>query len=287
MEAQKGTDSLPEDTLILIMSKLPVKSLLRFNLFRLLDSSPPGDGDLVILWNPATKDLRYLPEPAMSLRRKDSNIMSFEFDYRNKDYKLVIFELNNYKDCKGTMFRFQVFSKSCNSWRVETEVNDILGYEIVKRHMLLVNSSVIVNEILYLVGYESSKDGYTILSFNLHDKKFDGKISMPPSKNRFFLTNSWNDDSLCLLQRDDDHDYHFWVNADHRSHSWTEIFKVKNESVTGSISDYRLHFTGVWKNEFIFAKQYRVLPYSGEQISVDLNHRENKIKTTGPQLLLF
>ncbi|PON48918.1 F-box domain containing protein [Trema orientale] len=373
MEVQKGSHSLSEDIMIKIMSKLPVKSLLRFKCVskqwfslittdsyfittqlhhsstsklcilygdeykhqeketiyvdrmllirdqstvedlhldhhppvdqrfeivgscnglvcvRLLDS-PPGYTNIV-LWNPATKDSRYLPEPMSLQGKKDSkNIMSFGFDHHSKDYKLVIFELNNYKDWVGTMFRFQVFRKSSNSWS-QTLVNDLSSgykYKLVAGD---ITDSVILNGILYLFGHESSDNdtSYTIFSFSLTNEKFDEKINLPPSKcskDKFSLTNSWKD-SLCLMESDAQY-YHLWVRGDKcpttQRYSWTKLFNVQH-IISGA---YLLYFTGVWKNGFLFGKYENIPdPNSGELILIDLNHYETKLKKIGGYVILF
>ncbi|PON72402.1 F-box domain containing protein [Trema orientale] len=354
VEAQAAThhQSLPEDIIVRIMSKLPVKSLLRFKsvskrwrtlittdshlvtthlrhssasrlcivsgnervstfpcrkyverMLLLRDESTAEDLEIVlyhhwfrfeivgscnglvcvallaiartwivdtVLWNPATKEWRYLPEPISSeSQRRDSNLLSFGYDHDNSDYKLVRVELKARK-----MVRVHVFSRSSNSWRQATGT-DLSDKEVAQE------VGVIVNGVLYLMAHDenSSRNGRTILSFNLCDEKFEDEMRPPLFKKRSeFCLSKWKD-SL-TLQEVEFPSFIFWVKGDmsssagaQRSYSWTRLLKF--EFATPAADHY---FVGAWKNGFLFTKYLNGGAYdsldSGELISIEpLSHK--------------
>ena len=78
----------------------------------------------IILWNPATREYRYLPKPLPSeaddrnfSRHSNSMRLGLGFDDENKDYKLVRIMQRYNDEFHETMVSAQIFSLSSNTWR--------------------------------------------------------------------------------------------------------------------------------------------------------------------------
>ncbi|KAL5583254.1 hypothetical protein UlMin_015696 [Ulmus minor] len=231
----------------------------------------------ILLWNPATRVVRKLPEP-MSLikqgRRGHVFHLSFGFDHINKDYKLVRVVENT----SIWELRVQIYTESSDSWK---EVNGISGYRMVPFCF------VILNGVLYLLGKNNRKrDDHEInlkdciLTFNLCREEFQEILELP-RKSECFQFLKWKESFAVVESMLDEFVHNFWImNNDGSKYSWTKLFKINSY-----VRDNPFYLIGTWKNKLIFRTQEpydRVCTGDRELILVDVNNNQTTIRKCSP-----
>ncbi|KAL5557241.1 hypothetical protein UlMin_039477 [Ulmus minor] len=199
----------------------------------------------ILLWNPATRESRYLSEPKpVSTITKQQFVyyMSFGFDHINNDYKLVRITENSTFE-----LQIQVFRQSTNDWR---GVKGILGYRMLCYKMSH-SYSVTVNGVLYLLAEHNTKNELNrcILQFNLCTEKFEEILDLPGKVEKIKLY-QWKE-SFAMVEPTD-LEYNFWI-KNNGLPGWTKLFTISGCIVCDSES----FLSGTWKDKLIFRKYNR------------------------------
>ncbi|KAL5557240.1 hypothetical protein UlMin_039476 [Ulmus minor] len=197
----------------------------------------------ILLWNPATRESRYLPEPVSIITKQQFVYnLSFGFDHINNDYKLVrITENSSFK------LQVQIFRQNTNCWR---EVNGISGYRMTG-YKISRSTSVIVNGVLYLLAEHNTKNELNrcILQFNLCSEKFQEILDLPSKAEKIMLY-KWKE-SFAMVEPTD-LEYNFWI-TNNGLPGWTKLFTISGCIVC----DSRSYLVGTWKDKLIFRKYDR------------------------------
>lgn len=122
------------------------------------------DVRLVSLWNPATKQVRQLPEPTYfrPLARKRQHVFALGFDRKTKDYKIVRVILEHFPYLLFELHRnsvVEVYSKRSNAWRTIHNGKDFPITWIEDYRTAACN-----NEICVWIGSAPSSRGYNARS---------------------------------------------------------------------------------------------------------------------------
>ncbi|CAK7354326.1 unnamed protein product [Dovyalis caffra] len=121
--------------------------------------------DCCVLWNPATRQKRFLPSHLLEIRYRHSTF-GLCFLPQISDYKLLRFVNVPVDD-----FKAEVFSLSTGSWR-EVKAIPMLG-----RHFAIYNKHVIVKGVWYCMASRVKKDPgsqvvHFILTFDMGNDSF-------------------------------------------------------------------------------------------------------------------
>ncbi|CAN6586532.1 unnamed protein product [Malus baccata var. baccata] len=217
--------------------------------------------DSIVVWNPATKQFRYLPEPVLFSHRrcpqriwddKNDPLLGFDFVREINQYKVVrVLPTCNGDDGEVVTFEAQVFLQSTNSWR---EVENKLEFPSFKR--CFTSWAITLNGVLYCLvlqtGYELA-----ILSFNLHDEVFH-VMHLPGELQDFkhlVPLFSWNNSVAILTTTssldDEYYDQVLWVMSSSTTTATTKPAWVRQLiSRSKAFAAGRL-FVGVWKDQHI------------------------------------
>ncbi|KAL5568327.1 hypothetical protein UlMin_024902 [Ulmus minor] len=189
----------------------------------------------ILLWNPATRESRYLPEPMlMFTKQRFPYQLSFGFDHFNNDYKLVRVTQ------KSTLeLGVQIFKQSTNYWR---GVKGISGYRMTR------SEPMIVNGVLYLLAGHDKKNevNLCILRFNLCHEEFQKVLDLP-SKTKNIMFTKWKESFAVAEQKD--LECNFWIMNDGLL-GWTKLFKINGCFAC----DNKSYFLGTWKDQVLFIK---------------------------------
>ncbi|XP_041026835.1 F-box protein At3g07870-like [Juglans microcarpa x Juglans regia] len=211
------TNHIPEDVLTDILSRLPVKSLVRFSQeenhtislisnktldvaakidapreikFGIIVGSCNGlvclsQGSVILLWNPATREHNILPTPCIDPRFPNLSIMkiSIGFGFHLDDYKVVrIVYFRGLQDGNPVhASRVELYSTSTGSWRM---INAVVPCDIEQ-----LRCGVILKGVPYWLGFgpfwpntifgpgEPRRDEF-VLSFDMGKEVF-GLLGVP------------------------------------------------------------------------------------------------------------
>ncbi|PON85011.1 F-box associated domain [Trema orientale] len=171
---------LNEDVVISILSKLPVKSLVRFKYPSIIGSC---NGLLCVvdnkftyhLINPATREFKVLKEQDEPLANPS---YGFGFDPKANDYKLL----------RITIAKTEVLTLKSNSWRsILMMSNDDCSTSVMKGVRLVEFwSKAVLNNTLHWIGESLvQKRKFSIIAFDLIHEKFRD-INIPGDHDRDF-----------------------------------------------------------------------------------------------------
>ncbi|CAL2268061.1 unnamed protein product [Prunus armeniaca] len=248
--------------------------------------APPGRTELVVVWNPATEQFRYLPpinpfeeeekEEGKGIqgrrrvrKRWDSckcnyPLLGFDFLPEISEYKVVrVFPAaygSNDDDeedddsGKVVIFQAQVFLQNTNSWK---DVGDKLEFPSFK--VCLTSVSVTVNGMMYWLVEQTSAE-YYLVSFNLHEEAFY-LIPLPIEWRRLgreFDLEAWNNSSVAILRcthnsENGDLERVLWVlthDQESKKPVWVQQFRITSEVFAAGV-----RIVGVWKDQFILSKR--------------------------------
>lgn len=192
------------------------------------------DGTKTVLWNPTTKEFRYLPKPITLIPRivgpPNYVIMGFGYDDHNKDYKLVRYELG-----EKQQIEIQVFTQSSNSWR--QLIRDLSVYTPVDPS----TAPVALNGALHWYTNARDEQKEVIFSFNLRDEEFF-ELPAPPLKkiSDTFRLAKWRGSLVALHNRD------FWVMMSDTEEPWTKLF-----TISMAYRIYEPWLCGIWKDQLL------------------------------------
>ncbi|KAI9127355.1 hypothetical protein K1719_001914 [Acacia pycnantha] len=172
----------------------------------------------LLLWNPATREVRQLPPNRKVLPLPlDTQLcfrVGFGFSPIDNDYKIVVI----YFDCRLTELRVVAYSLRSESWK-EVE----LGIE----NVALYHGSVTVSGSMFWLGFSSIKGSfyYVIVSFDIANEVFtlitlDGSIPIPIlsvyEDKLAMLSLSAMEDSKSMIE--------LWVMEDGSGASWAKKY---------------------------------------------------------------
>ncbi|KAI5325637.1 hypothetical protein L3X38_034711 [Prunus dulcis] len=210
------------------------------------DAAPaPAHTDILVVWNPATGEFRYLPQPPINIFEEEEGIgigIGIQRD-RHRNYVLgfdFLPEINQYKvvrifpaphpgndpdsdddaDGKVAIFQAQVLLQSTNSWR---DVKDILEFPSFKsfESTCLSCDAITLNGVMYWLVEQTSRE-FNLVSFNLRDEK------MAIGSECF---GCWYQES--------------------RKPAWVQQFRTRSKVFL------ELRCVGAWKDQYIVSKRSR------------------------------
>ncbi|CAA3014204.1 F-box kelch-repeat At3g23880-like [Olea europaea subsp. europaea] len=123
------------------------------------------------LWNPATREIKYIPEspfpPPEKYHGDEDAEFGFGFDWKTRDYKVVKLLRDHYDDRehRNNVYQVEIYSLSTNSWR-KIDVN-------VPAHSLVRNYAM-----AYMNGTYYWWAGTFILCFDMSNEQFE-TIQLP------------------------------------------------------------------------------------------------------------
>ncbi|XP_028774124.1 F-box/kelch-repeat protein At3g06240-like [Neltuma alba] len=219
---------------------------LRLYLYR---SSRSNDDEQrrLILWNPATKEVKVIPASQHQSKIKGAfdAVFGFGFDPITKDYKIVGFP-NRPQEQSAAV---EVYNLSTNSWRT---------IDVVAPSFEFYSSSYMNRSYLNGAHHWLANDDYNIdkliVSFE-YSKEVFGIIQLPPGANlsRFSNVLSIVDGSLAIFANYfsyalNEHHVEIWVMNEYGiESSWTKKFKI------GSLMAIE-NILGVWGDNEIFVE---------------------------------
>ncbi|KAK6933652.1 F-box domain [Dillenia turbinata] len=130
----------------------------------------------ITLWNPALRELRFLPKHAIPFSAFVGSACAFGFDCLSDDYK-VIRKLLPKRGGPGTATAsgarmFEVYSLNTDSWKIVNVYEDSLVF--------LENHCVNLNGIIYWAGYKEKREAFilkSVFAFNLGNEEY---FEIPP-----------------------------------------------------------------------------------------------------------
>ncbi|CAI9118189.1 OLC1v1019720C1 [Oldenlandia corymbosa var. corymbosa] len=176
----------------------------------------------VILWNPAIKHLKKLPNSGTNFRRYKIFTYGFGYDELNDDYKVV--EICCYARLginRETIIN--VYSLRSNSWR---RIKDYEG------GMISCSPGVFFNGVLHWVAVhkEGMKRAYSILSLNVSSETHETRLMQPQYDEKdgvFYLTIGVLKGRLCLFCRYYEQKTDVWMmNAYGNKESWSKFASI-------------------------------------------------------------
>ncbi|XP_028788272.1 F-box/kelch-repeat protein At3g06240-like [Neltuma alba] len=201
---------------------------LRLYLYR---SSRSNDDEQrrLILWNPATKEVKVVPASQHQSKIKGAfdAVFGFGFDPITKDYKIVGFP-NRPQEEQEQSAAVEVYNLSMNSWRT---------IDVVAPSFEFFSSSYMNRSYLNGAHHWLANDDYNIdkliVSFE-YSKEVFGIIELPPEANlsRFSNVLSIVDGSLAIFANYfsyalNEHHVEIWVMNEYGiESSWTKKFKI-------------------------------------------------------------
>ncbi|XP_023894882.1 uncharacterized protein LOC112006801 [Quercus suber] len=106
---RQRNNHLPDDIVLNILARLPIKSVLRFRVFHNVS------GNLIYLWNPSIRKLKKLPDTCLS--KLENVIPGFAYPSDSNDYKVVRISCRLRKMGTPTKAEAEVYTLSSDSWQ--------------------------------------------------------------------------------------------------------------------------------------------------------------------------
>lgn len=227
----------------------------------------------IILWNPATREFRYLPK-RMSYAPQDPNHKFIDgdssinsgFDPRNKDYKVVT--ITTFYSAGQRKVVVHVFSLKSNCWR------EVKPYP--RLTACLSSANVELNGVLYWSVFEING----ILSFDLSDEEFR-EVDIPRSlKSGAYLIRElvkWERKSLAVIVvKSCLKELECWLMENDMSFgskpTWTKQWKVSAPFLD------TWFWLGVWKDRILMVRRDRGRDHDdGDLLSYDLSDGEKRL----------
>ncbi|MBA0587365.1 hypothetical protein Gorai_000497 [Gossypium raimondii] len=231
---------LPQEILVEILSRLPVKSLCQFRngsfdenlvaleldyplkdkpngLAELLDSARDGscnglvciapDEDTLFLFNPSTRESKRIPDPPSGFVPNGWSFYGFGYDFVNDDYKVV-------KVGCGTVC---VYSLRTDSWRI------VCSFPYVDN---VSESGVLLNgTIHWMVSFEDGVDCRCVVAaFSLEEEVFSDMPAPDIVNTSFEFVVGVLNGCLCVLHSRNQMHNDFWVMTEYGvGKSWTKL----------------------------------------------------------------
>lgn len=250
-----------EETPLLSLDLPFLPNYASFNIVGSSNGLVCGIVDSIVVWNPATKQFRYLPEPVLFSHRrcpqriwddKNDPLLGFDFVREINQYKVVrIFPTRNGDDGEVVTFQAQVFIQSTNSWR---EVENKLEFPSFKR--CFTSWAITLNGVLYCLVLQTEYE-LAILSFNLHDEVFH-VMHLPGELQDFkhlVPLLSWNNSVAILTTTssldDEYYDQVLWVMSSSTTTATTKSAWVRQLISRSKAFAAGRMFVGVWKDQHI------------------------------------
>ncbi|CAB4284517.1 unnamed protein product [Prunus armeniaca] len=241
------------------------------------DAAPaPAHTDILVVWNPATEEFRYLPQPPINPFEKEEGIgigiqrdrhrnyvLGFDFLPEISQYKVVrVFpaphpgndpDSDDDADGKVAIFQAQVLLQSANSWR---DVKDKLEFPSCKSTCLTCDA-ITLNGVTYWLVEQTSSEFY-LVSFNLRDEVFH-LIPLPIEWRRLtvqYCLHPWNGSAAILTSYSENGDWErvLWVlvqDQESKKPDWVQQFRTKSKVFS------ELRCVGAWKDQYIVSKRSR------------------------------
>ncbi|XP_052205735.1 putative F-box protein At3g16210 [Diospyros lotus] len=148
------------------------------------------------LWNPATREFRFLPKPEAKLGGRFNSLGSgFVFDPKSKDYKVAIITVRN--DNGRYITQVDVFTLSSNSWK---SIRLNLPSEVLRISSV---RPVFVNGCSYWIAvlpWEGKNRRHALLCYNIGKENFRALIHLPCDlKDGFQASVKVSGDSLAMF----------------------------------------------------------------------------------------
>ncbi|KAJ7962229.1 putative F-box family protein [Quillaja saponaria] len=242
-----------------------------FFLVVILPLIPESESFKLCLWNPATKQIRQLP----NTRNESETIrtIGFGYDSNTNDYKVVI--INYFDDDDDAfydnfrVFQAEMYSLSTGCWKkIKSDVDF--------QDMFMEDSSVTVNGMLF---WRVEEEEYQfVLSFDMGKEEFR-IIVMPDSIEYCYRIAKFKDSLVLLSEFYEDAGLGWAVSVDlwvmeHNcdgGQSWSKLFTV------GTF--YKINCpVGIWKNE-IFIQGYKYTEEESGMLLCNPTNNEMKILT--------
>ncbi|KAM5571007.1 hypothetical protein ABKV19_011568 [Rosa sericea] len=208
--------------------------------------------EIIVVWNPATRQHRYLPKPLSFKGRKetsDAPLLGFGFindnGKYNTDYKVVRISHSKDRDADGKFtYLTQVFTRSEKSWR------EVKNFIPPGDYNFKPDSSISSNGVLYCLA--RTKGVPFVFSFNLHDEVIHN-MPMPPRYSLFYGLRLFTWENSVAFLTYVDHKYDLWVmkkesGTQMPTWNWTAQFTIK------SLPQFL--FLVFWDGLFLFVKRH-------------------------------
>ncbi|PQQ18556.1 uncharacterized protein Pyn_03219 [Prunus yedoensis var. nudiflora] len=235
----------------------------------------PAHTDILVVWNPATEEFRYLPQPPINPFEEEgigigiqrdpyrNYVLGFDFLPEISQYKVVrVFpaphpgndpDSDDDADGKVAIFQAQVLLQSTNSWR---DVKNKLEFPSFKSTCLTCDA-ITLNGVMYWLVEQTSSEFY-LVSFNLRDEVFH-LIPLPTEWRRLndqYYLHPWNGSAAILTSYLENGDWErvLWVlvqDQESKKPAWVQQFRTRSKVFS------KLRCVGAWKDQYIVSKRSR------------------------------
>ncbi|XP_062015358.1 F-box/kelch-repeat protein At3g23880-like [Rosa rugosa] len=219
----------------------PVTKTITRSRYRVLVGSCNGlvcvelDSEVIMLWNPCTRDTKLLPKPPRV--KKSKFIYCFYglgHDSASDDYKVI----RGFTDDRAKKIMIHIFSLKSGSWRTVEDIDYVSD---------LMRQGLFLNGALHWL-YSLPEGGSSILSFDLGAEKFQKTIPLPYDD--WFRDPLIHKNCLCVPTcPTGTNSFNIWMMKEYGvKESWTEVlqFSLIDENIYAEhYDDYTQHFRPV------------------------------------------